>query len=63
MHRPDDLGPALREVRIADGITQSARGALASVGRQQPRHQSCSGTKTVQTCPGAKGMAVAVGVV
>ncbi|OBA51918.1 hypothetical protein A5780_28290 [Nocardia sp. 852002-20019_SCH5090214] len=34
VHRPDDLGPALREVRIADGITQSALAALAGVGRQ-----------------------------
>lgn len=34
VHRPDDLGPALREARIADGITQSALAALAHVGRQ-----------------------------
>ncbi|MQY18068.1 helix-turn-helix domain-containing protein [Nocardia macrotermitis] len=32
--RPDDLGPALREIRVADEITQSALAALAGVGRQ-----------------------------
>ncbi|PPJ31713.1 hypothetical protein C5E45_22910 [Nocardia nova] len=32
--RPDDLGPALREIRVADGLTQSALAALAGVGRQ-----------------------------
>lgn len=32
--RPDDLGPALREVRVADGMTQSALAQLADVGRQ-----------------------------
>ncbi len=32
--RPDDLGPALREVRVADGVTQAALAALAGVGRQ-----------------------------
>lgn len=34
VQRPDDLGPALREVRVADGITQAALAALAGVGRQ-----------------------------
>ncbi|MBO0854414.1 MAG: helix-turn-helix domain-containing protein [Nocardia sp.] len=34
VNRPDDLGPALREVRVADNITQSALAALARVGRQ-----------------------------
>jgi hypothetical protein len=28
-----------------------------------PGYQSCAGTRTVQTCPGAKGMAVPVAVV
>lgn len=32
--RPDDLGPALREVRIAEGIKQSALAEIAIVGRQ-----------------------------
>ncbi|WP_051399382.1 helix-turn-helix transcriptional regulator [Haloechinothrix halophila] len=32
--RPDDLGPALREIRTAEGITQSALAQLADVGRQ-----------------------------
>lgn len=32
--RPDDLGPALREIRAAEGITQSALAQLADVGRQ-----------------------------
>ena len=32
--RPDDLGPALREVRMSEGITQSALAELAAVGRQ-----------------------------
>ncbi|WP_084530882.1 helix-turn-helix transcriptional regulator [Nocardia miyunensis] len=32
--RADDLGPALREVRVADGVTQSALAELAGVGRQ-----------------------------
>lgn len=32
--RPDDLGPALREVRVADEVTQSALADLAGVGRQ-----------------------------
>lgn len=31
---PSDLGPAMREVRIADGVTQAALAALAGVGRQ-----------------------------
>lgn len=31
---PADLGPALREVRVADGVTQSALAELAGVGRQ-----------------------------
>lgn len=32
--RPDDLGPALREVRLAEEISQSALAQLAGVGRQ-----------------------------
>ena len=32
--RPDDVGPALREARLADGMTQSALAELAQVGRQ-----------------------------
>jgi transcriptional regulator with XRE-family HTH domain len=32
--RPDDLGPALREARLADGLTQAALAELAQVGRQ-----------------------------
>lgn len=32
--RPDDLGPALREVRLAEEISQSALAQLAAVGRQ-----------------------------
>ncbi|MFC6011013.1 helix-turn-helix transcriptional regulator [Nocardia lasii] len=32
--RPDDLGPALREARIAEDITQQALASLADVGRQ-----------------------------
>lgn len=32
--RPDDLGPALREVRTAEGVTQSGLADLAGVGRQ-----------------------------
>lgn len=32
--RPDDLGPALREARLADGLTQAALAELAHVGRQ-----------------------------
>lgn len=31
--------------------------------REDRAHQSCSGTRTVQTCPGAKGMAAPVGSV
>lgn len=34
VYRPDDLGPALREVRLERGITQSALAAKANVGRQ-----------------------------
>lgn len=32
--RPDDLGPALREVRVREDITQSALAEMAGVGRQ-----------------------------
>ena len=32
--RADDLGPAMREARMADGITQAALAELAQVGRQ-----------------------------
>lgn len=32
--RADDLGPALREARIAEEITQSALASVAGVGRQ-----------------------------
>lgn len=32
--RPDDLGPALREIRLVDGMTQAALAELAHVGRQ-----------------------------
>lgn len=32
--RPDDLGPALREVRQAEGMTQGALANAADVGRQ-----------------------------
>jgi len=32
--RPDDVGPALREARAADGLTQAALAELANVGRQ-----------------------------
>ncbi|MGW5571846.1 helix-turn-helix transcriptional regulator [Nocardia thailandica] len=32
--RADDLGPALREVRIAEDITQQALASMAEVGRQ-----------------------------
>lgn len=32
--RADDLGPALREVRLAEGITQSDLAEAAGVGRQ-----------------------------
>ncbi|GAA3521449.1 hypothetical protein GCM10022234_16680 [Aeromicrobium panaciterrae] len=32
--RPDDIGPALREARLADGLTQAALAELANVGRQ-----------------------------
>lgn len=34
VHRPDDLGPALREVRLEQGTTQSALAERVSVGRQ-----------------------------
>ncbi|NYG57120.1 transcriptional regulator with XRE-family HTH domain [Nocardioides daedukensis] len=34
MTRPDDIGPALREERLADGLTQAALAELANVGRQ-----------------------------
>ncbi|MGP9758252.1 helix-turn-helix domain-containing protein [Corynebacterium sp. AOP12-C2-36] len=34
VHRPDDLGPELREVRLEKGITQSALAEKANVGRQ-----------------------------
>lgn len=34
MFRADDLGPALREVRIAEDITQQALAAISGVGRQ-----------------------------
>lgn len=32
--RPDDLGPALREIRLADQMTQGALATAADVGRQ-----------------------------
>lgn len=32
--RPDDIGPALREARLAEGLTQAALAELATVGRQ-----------------------------
>jgi transcriptional regulator with XRE-family HTH domain len=32
--RADDLGPALREARLADDLTQAALAELAHVGRQ-----------------------------
>ncbi|HEY9563647.1 MAG TPA: helix-turn-helix domain-containing protein [Nocardioides sp.] len=32
--RPDDIGPALREERLAEGLTQAALAELANVGRQ-----------------------------
>lgn len=32
--RPADLGPALREARLADGLTQSGLAQVAGVGRQ-----------------------------
>ena len=32
--RPDDIGPALREARLAEGLTQAALAELANVGRQ-----------------------------
>lgn len=32
--RPDDLGPALRAARTAEGMTQSALAQIAGVGRQ-----------------------------
>jgi len=32
--RPDDIGPALREVRLSEEITQSALAQIAGVGRQ-----------------------------
>jgi len=32
--RPDDMGAALREVRVAEDITQSALAEMAGVGRQ-----------------------------
>ncbi|MBC7303141.1 MAG: helix-turn-helix domain-containing protein [Nocardia sp.] len=32
--RADDLGPALREVRIAEDMTQQALASIAGVGRQ-----------------------------
>jgi transcriptional regulator with XRE-family HTH domain len=32
--RADDIGPALREARMADGLTQAALAELAHVGRQ-----------------------------
>ncbi|MFD3506630.1 helix-turn-helix domain-containing protein [Nocardia sp. NPDC058666] len=32
--RPDDLGPALREARIAEDVTQQALASMAGVGRQ-----------------------------
>ncbi|MGP9723336.1 helix-turn-helix domain-containing protein [Corynebacterium sp. AOP40-9SA-29] len=34
VHRPDDLGPELREVRLEKKITQSTLAEKASVGRQ-----------------------------
>lgn len=34
MSRPDDIGPALREARLADGLSQAALAELAHVGRQ-----------------------------
>jgi transcriptional regulator with XRE-family HTH domain len=34
VERPDDVGPVLREVRIAEQITQVALAQLAGVGRQ-----------------------------
>lgn len=34
VHRPDDLGPELREVRLEKGITQSALAEKTNVGRQ-----------------------------
>lgn len=34
VHRPDDLGPLLRDVRLELGVTQSALAAKAKVGRQ-----------------------------
>ncbi|MGO1948360.1 MAG: helix-turn-helix domain-containing protein [Mycobacteriaceae bacterium] len=34
VHRPDDLGPALREVRLERGVSQSALASDAGVGRQ-----------------------------
>lgn len=32
--QPGDIGPALREARLADGLTQAALAELANVGRQ-----------------------------
>jgi transcriptional regulator with XRE-family HTH domain len=32
--RADDLGPALRKARVAEGTTQSALAEIAGVGRQ-----------------------------
>lgn len=34
VRRPDELGPALREARLADDVTQSSLAVLAGVGRQ-----------------------------
>ncbi|MGN0094918.1 MAG: helix-turn-helix domain-containing protein [Corynebacterium sp.] len=34
VHRPDDLGPLLRDIRLELGVTQSALAAKAKVGRQ-----------------------------
>ncbi|WP_145940888.1 helix-turn-helix domain-containing protein [Corynebacterium glyciniphilum] len=34
VHRPDDLGPLLGDVRLELGVTQSALAAKAKVGRE-----------------------------
>lgn len=34
VHRPDDLGPELREIRLEQGVTQAALAEKAKVGRQ-----------------------------
>lgn len=34
VHRPDDLGPALREIRLEQGLTQALLATRADVGRQ-----------------------------